>query len=168
MSIFLLPAIYQKEMKNIAYFSLIGNVATAAAILCIFGIEIHTLSSTNAFQENIHTMKFFDWKAIPFYFGMTMCLFEGNGMILNLYAEVDKPQKFPLQFGIVLTTITFIAIVVGSLSYFTYGNSIESIILYNLPHHEVISVVTKFLYVLTIMGIYVLLLFPVYKVIESY
>ena len=30
----------------------------------------------------------------PVYFGITIRAFEGNAIILNLYAEVDKPKTF--------------------------------------------------------------------------
>jgi len=31
---------------------------------------------------------------LPMILGQMMCLFEGNGMILNMYSEVKKPTQF--------------------------------------------------------------------------
>lgn len=40
MCLVLLPVVYQKQLKNISYFSLFGNVATVIAIVIIIALEI--------------------------------------------------------------------------------------------------------------------------------
>ena len=96
-----------------------------------------------------------------------MCLFEGNGLILNLYSEVDKPNQFFRQISIVLVTITALGILVGSLSYVAYRDQTNSIIMYNLSG-DALGLSIKILYMVTIMGIYVLVIMPVFSLVEKY
>lgn len=98
---------------------------------------------------------------MPLYFGMTMCIFEGNGMILSFYAEVDKPNTFMRQIGIVLALITALGMVLGTLSYLAFGDGVQQLIIYNLPQ-GFFGTTVKMLYMFTIMGIYVLVLWPVF------
>eukprot|EP00347_Sterkiella_histriomuscorum_P009027 403342809 len=167
-SLAILPIIWQKQLRHIAYFSLISNIATVASILMIVGVEINILNNrTQQEITNMESLKLMDVWQMPIYFGVTMCIFEGNGMILNFYSEVDKPQKFMTQVTIILSVITTAGIVVGSLSYLAFGSSVQSIILYNLPN-SLVGISIKLLYMMTIMGIYVLVIMPVFQVIEHY
>ena len=86
-----------------------------------------------------------------------MCLFEGNSSILSLYAEVDQPKHF-LKY----TILSFILIVIfcifcGALSFMTFGQKIEDIVLLNFEESN-ISDFAKILYLFTIMGSYVILI----------
>ena len=47
---------------------------------------------------------------------------------------------------------------VGYLGYFAFGNTVKSVILYNLPHEDPASIVAQIFYILTIAGSYVLLI----------
>ena len=65
-----------------------------------------------------------------------MSLFEGNAVILNIYSEVDKPKEFirilTFAFGIVIITCASF----GWLGYQTFGTSIRSVVMLNLPPLE--------------------------------
>jgi amino acid permease len=56
---------------------------------------------------------------------------------------------------------------VGYLGYFAFGNSSKSVIIYNLPNEDIMSIVIKCCYLITVMGSFVLLSQPVFHVIES-
>ena len=68
-----------------------GNIAT----LFVFGIlivsEFMTLSNGVEKIENRGELKNFDFAGAPLYFATILNMFEGNAMILNIYAEADKP-----------------------------------------------------------------------------
>jgi proton-coupled amino acid transporter len=90
-----------------------------------------------------------------------MCLFEGNSSILNLYAEVDQPKHFLKYTLASFVIIMILCIGCGTLSYLTFGQKIEDIVLLNLPESNLADI-TKMLYLLTIMGSYVILIQPVF------
>jgi len=160
----IMPIMWIRKLKNIAYFSFLSNVATFIAIVLIIVVEINIINDkTINIGDDVkyESLKIIDIWQMPIYFGVTMCLYEGNGLILNLYSEVDKPNKFMNQVTLVLSIMTGLGIVIGSLSYMAFGNKVDSIVLYNLPN-DTVGISIKLLYMLTIMGIYVLVIFPVF------
>ena len=67
---------------------------------------------------------------------------------------------------IVILTV-FIAAAVGYLGYLAFGATTKSVILFNLPNQDVASILAKCFYVLTIMGSFVIIINPVFRVIEN-
>lgn len=105
---------------------------------------------------------------IPIFCAAMMSLFEGNQQILNLYSEADKPQNFFLIATSCIITLTFfVAATVGYLGYLAFGNSVKSVILYSLPNEDPLAITAKCCYVLTIMGSFVILIQPIFYVVES-
>lgn len=88
-------------------------------------------------------------------------------MILNLYSEADKPQNFFMLATLSIVSLTLlIAAVVGYLGYLAFGATTKSVVLYNLPNDDPISITAKCLYVITICGSFVLIIQPIYSIIE--
>lgn len=96
-----------------------------------------------------------------------MNLFEGNQQILNLYAENDRPKSFyPITMGVILTVLVVFAIPTGYLGYLAFGNTVKSVIIIDLPYDDTLSIIAKLFYTLTIMGSFVLIIQPIYYVLE--
>jgi len=69
-------------------------------------------------------------------------LFEANGTILNVYSEHSEPRKmFDALFKAHLLTVV-LAFLIGTLSYFAFGNELHDIVLYNLPADKPFTIVT--------------------------
>ena len=97
-----------------------------------------------------------------------MNIFEGNASILNLYAEADHPKHFFTVISSLFVGISvFLGIMVGVLGYFAFGNACQSTILLNMPNEASIGIVAKICYITTIVGSYVLLVHPLFYVIEN-
>ncbi|CDW73229.1 UNKNOWN [Stylonychia lemnae] len=165
-SIAILPLMYMKQLRKIAVFSFFSNVATIVAIILIILVEINIIQNQPPQTVQYENLKIIDIWQMPIYFGVAMCLYEGNGLILNLYSEVDKPHKFMNQISLVLSLLTGLGIIVGALSYMAFGGKIESIILQNLPNNA-IGISIKLMYMITITGIYVLVIYPVFQIMED-
>lgn len=97
-----------------------------------------------------------------------MNLFEGNQQILNLYAEIDKPQQFFYLVCILFVLLlVFVALMVGLTGYLAFGNSVGSVLIYSLPPHDFLSILAKFFYVLTILGSFVIVAQPIFYIFET-
>lgn len=95
---------------------------------------------------------------VPVVMATLNSLFEGNQQILNIYAETDKPSIFfALNVWIVIVTTLAIAVTVGYTGYLAFGNKVKSVIIYNLPYQDPMSIAIKFFYLFTIMGSFVLI-----------
>ena len=60
-----------------------------------------------------------------------------------------------------------VAMSTGFLGYLAFGHSSKSVIIYNLPNEDPMSICIKIFYLITVMGSFVLLSQPVFHVIES-
>ena len=93
--------------------------------------------------------------------------FEGNLVLLTLYAEAEKPKNFC---GItILVQIVFVVIALGvaTIAYMAFGNDTQDIILLNLPTGVPLSIGAKVLYISCIMGSYVLMIQPIFHYFEQ-
>jgi len=105
---------------------------------------------------------------IPIFCATMMTLFEGNQQILNLYSEADKPQDFFMTALITIITLTVcVAMTIGYLGYLAFGNGVKSVILYSLPNEDPASITAKICYVICICGSFIILIQPIYYIIES-
>jgi amino acid permease len=51
-----------------------------------------------------------------------------------------------------------LAVPVGYMGYLAFGDQVESVIIYNLPPNDTISIIAKCFYVITIMGSYIIVI----------
>ena len=61
----------------------------------------------------------------------------------------------------------FIGIGIGLLGYITFGDTIQSMIIYNLPYNDTVSIIAKMSYILTISGSFVIVIQPLFQIIEK-
>ena len=173
----LAPVYCLKRLSNIGYFSIVALFFTLLAVILIIIICSLVISKSpeeNEEDYNLHITEEdkdytqLNWAMLPIFCATMNSLFEGNQQILNLYAETDRPQRFfkLAAFSIVGLTV-FIAVVVSYLGYIAFGNTVKSVIIYNLPNGEPMSITVKICYVITICGSFVLLIQPVYHIIEN-
>jgi amino acid permease len=67
---------------------------------------------------------------------------------------------------IIIVLTVLIASTVGYLGYLAFGATTRSLILYNLPNDDPLSITAKICYILTIMGSFVLVIQPIFYIIE--
>ena len=69
---------------------------------------------------------------------------------------------------ICITVLTVVvAVGIGYVGYLAFGEKTKSVILFNLPNDDPASIAAKIFYILTIMGSFVLVANPVFRVIEK-
>lgn len=111
--------------------------------------------------------KLLDWSAMPLFLSGTANLFEGNMVTLNVYSEHNSPREFSNMLALVMVFFTFFAAGMGTIGYMAFGDKTDPVILYNLPNQDGLSIAAKIAYLLTIAGSYLLLVQPVFKIIEQ-
>lgn len=117
--------------------------------------------------EEDRNYNYWDTSMLPLFCATMMTLFEGNQQILNVYAEADKPQDFFMITLIIILILTcIIASSVGYLGYLAFGATTKSLILYNLPNDDGLSITAKACYIFTVMGSFTLVIQPIYYILE--
>lgn len=173
----ILPIIYMRRLKNIGFFSIVILVFTFLAIGIILYMSIKIMQeSPQELEDEYHITvteddrdyKYIDWVMLPIFCATMMTLFEGNQQILNLYSEADAPQNFyVIAFSCVIVLTIFVAMAVGYFGYLAFGKAAKSVILYNLPNEDPLSITAKICYILTICGSFVIVVQPIFYIIEG-
>ena len=106
---------------------------------------------------------------LPAFSATMMNLFEGNQQILNLYAEADQPRNFfSIIVFIFLCFLLILAISLGLLGYYAFGDKVQSVILFNLPPKDPFANAAKIFYIITIIGSFAIVTLPVFHIVERW
>jgi len=133
-----------KKFSNIAYFSAFVLLFTLFAYCviiykCIVILDLPIRLKNSEYNLDIKNTDFqylfWNISMLPSFCSAMMNLFEGNQQILNLYAEAESPKKFFKLIMSIFIILTFtIVLGVGILGYVTFGDTVQSLIIYNLPN----------------------------------
>ena len=172
----LLPVLYIRSLAGVGYFSMVilCFTLTAFIIIIVTSIKVLQLSPEEAnaeygleLTEEDRNYKKIDLFMVPV-FGATMMSMFLNQQQINLYAECDSPEDFFWQACTVVFVIAIcFGLPIGFLGYLAFGNSVKSIILYNLPNQDPASICAKFFIILNLLGSYVIISQPIHYAIEK-
>ncbi|ORZ23499.1 transmembrane amino acid transporter protein-domain-containing protein [Absidia repens] len=93
--------------------------------------------------------------------------FEGIGLLIPIVEAMEKPKKFPLVTTVGLIIVTIIYILIGTLSYLAYGDTIQAAVIYNFPPDSRLNIALEILYSAAIILTMPFMLFPALKIIEN-
>jgi amino acid permease len=80
---------------------------------------------------------------------------------------MEEPQRFPFVLSIGMGIVCLIYILIGTISYLAYGDTIQSAVIYNFPSADPLTLTVQLLYSLAICLTAPLMLFPALKIIEN-
>ncbi|KAF6025907.1 hypothetical protein EB796_015790 [Bugula neritina] len=129
--LFLIPLVFIKNIKHLAPFSLVANVASVVGL----GIILADILFVEKFNKISRLPLMEDWSKIPLYFGTAIYAFEGIGVVLPVENKMREPQAFPSMFGVLnlsMTIVCVLYITVGFYGYIEYGADCQDSITLNL------------------------------------
>jgi proton-coupled amino acid transporter len=110
---------------------------------------------------------YFDLVMLPIFTAAFINVFEGDQEVLNLYSEASTPQDFFRITWIVFLIFTFtIPLGFGYAAYFAFGHSVKSCVLYSLPNGNPWSIAAQIIFILTMMGSFVIHAQPLFYIVE--
>jgi len=114
----LAPLSVIEGMKNVSYISMTAMVSIIIALSYIIYSSVEEVSHP-AFERELSLVRV---KGIPYFFGISMFMFEGNAVTLEIYHQMEDASKnFVRSLGYALfITVAFI-LSIGSLAYSAYG-----------------------------------------------
>lgn len=80
---------------------------------------------------------------------------------------MDRPEKFPFVLTLGMIIVCVIYILIGTISYLAYGDTVQSAVIYNFPPANKLTIAVQLLYSLAICLTAPLMLFPALKIIEN-
>jgi len=119
-------------------------------------------------DDNDFNYKYIEWANLPIVASTFMALYEGNSIIVSIYSETAEPKHFVRDVIVGYSAVATFAILFGYFSYLTLGDKITDIILLVLPTNSHWAVIGKIMYLFTIMGSYVLMIQPIFNILENF
>lgn len=80
---------------------------------------------------------------------------------------MERPERFPFVLTLGMIIVCVIYILIGTISYLAYGDTIQSAVIYNFPPANKLTIAVQLLYSLAICLTAPLMLFPALKIIEN-
>jgi len=146
----LVPICWLRSLSNLAYVSMASNIFLIFAMIVIVGYCFQNHAEHPELSENL---TYFDLSGVPFFFGIAVFDFEGNGLIINLHASMKEPERFNFVLIFVLSIFVSILCSFSALAYWSYGDKLEDMVTLNLPHDNLTSMIQIF-YCFGLLGSY--------------
>ena len=163
----MLPFFLQKQLKHVAMFSIFTLICTLVSLGIVLAleteIETHTykfIDRTMAFhlRDKDFDYKYMNWSSLPSVASVFMALYEGTSVVITIYSETSEPKQFVRNVILGYSFVAVFGILFGYFSYLSLGSKIDDIILLVLPNGSRWSIFCKMMYLVTIMGSYVIMI----------
>lgn len=161
----LAPLSLIRDITKLSLLALLANVFIFFGLLTILYFTI-TEYASNGFIPGDGIYYWFNQLQFSLFIGVAIFAFEGIGLIIPIQESMIYPDNFPKVLFKVIMTISVIFVFVGSIGYLTFGDSISTVILLNLPQNSPLVIMTQFLYALAILLSTPIQIFPAVRLIE--
>jgi len=167
MSIFLLPVIFIKKLRNIGYLNIILMTITMFVLMIVWTLTYKDIKSNKISGTKVDYSYDLNFKTFCLFSSAMMCLF-GNSVKMDIYSETESPQYFFYDyFFAMIGYMLFLIIPTGVLGYLAYGTGCNDVILFDLPPENPWSIVCRMLYCCNAYGSYVVVVRGVIYIFES-
>lgn len=156
----LLPLVWLRSLKRLAFSALVADVAVVFAIVVIFVYDFRSMSQNGTAGRSFKT------STLPLFFGMVVFAFEGIGLVLPIVQSMRHPSHFPGMLRNAMAAYCLLISLFGSVGYVAYGDDTDDIITLNLPHNALVRF-TQLLYCLGLWLSAPIVLFPAYQILEA-
>ncbi|KAF9435961.1 neutral amino acid transporter [Entomortierella beljakovae] len=116
-------------------------------------------------------LRLFNSNDFGIFVGTAVFSYEGIGMVIPICSSMANPKQFPRALTLVLTVVCTLLVSFGSLGYAAYGDSVQTIVLDNLPQEaggeKAGKSAIQLLYVIAVFLTTPLMLFPCIRIFEN-
>jgi proton-coupled amino acid transporter len=164
--VLLLPICLLRNLKYLAFFSLISEFMLLLGMGIVIYFDIHNLS-TQPFPGD-RSIKTHDFLNFPVFFGITIFGFEGIGLALPVEANMKNKHSFNRVLYIAETIVAVMMAGFGVIGYLAYGRTVQAIITLNMPAENPTTYVIKVGLIIALLFTYPMQLFPVSELFDDF
>lgn len=161
----LAPLSLIRDITRLSLLALLANGFIFVGLLTILYYTFRELAGNN-FVPGEGVYYLFNSSEFSLFIGVAIFAFEGIGLIIPIHDSMIYPQNFPKVLFKVIATISLIFIFIGALGYLTFGDSIDTVILLNLPQKAPPVIMIQLLYAMAILLSTPIQIFPAVRLIE--
>ncbi|KAJ2688834.1 hypothetical protein GGH99_002950 [Coemansia sp. RSA 1285] len=156
------PLALIRQIRYFAPVALAANVLIISSLAYLLGFDLWSISANGpAAIVNYNPARF------PLLVGTAVYSFEGVTLVIPILDSLKEKRSFGKVLTLAITLCLGLFLCVGSLSYMTFGESVEAVVLLNLPNHSSWTIVVQVLYSVAILFSMPLQLFPAVKIVEA-
>ncbi|KAJ1835998.1 hypothetical protein LPJ63_000626 [Coemansia sp. RSA 2711] len=156
-----IPLAWVRKIKQFAPFALVANACIMSGLGYVLLYDVgHIWSHGLADIVQYNPLRF------PLLVGTAVFAFEGVTLVIPVVDSMTHQEKFPRVLSAVMTVCIVIFCGIAALSYMAFGESVETVILLNLPDGAP-TILVQLLYSLAIMLSVPLQLYPAVRIFED-
>ncbi|KAJ2033273.1 hypothetical protein GGI08_006841 [Coemansia sp. S2] len=156
-----IPLAWVRRIKQFAPFALAANVFIMLGLGYVLAFDVSSIS-----LHGLADIVQYNPLRFPLLVGTAVFAFEGVTLVIPVIDSMAHQEKFSAVLTTALSVCIVVFVGIGSLSYMALGDSVETVILLNLPSGTP-TVLVQLFYSLAIMLSVPLQLFPAARILES-
>ncbi|KAJ2766457.1 hypothetical protein IWQ57_004352, partial [Coemansia nantahalensis] len=156
------PLALIRQIRYFAPVALVANVLIIASLGYLLGFDVwHIAAHGPAPFANYNPARF------PLLVGTAVYSFEGVTLVIPILESLHDKRGFARVLTIAITLCLGLFVCVGSLSYLTFGELVNPVVLLNLPDTSAWTLLVQLLYSIAILFSMPLQLFPAVRIMED-
>ncbi|RIA94716.1 transmembrane amino acid transporter protein [Glomus cerebriforme] len=155
------PLAMIRRISRLSFTALIADAFIMFGLLYLYYYDISHL-----IQHGTSDIVSFNPDDFALFIGTAVFTFEGIGLIIPITESMKEPEKFPKVLTGVMIFISILFTSIGTLSYATFGSSVKTVVIINLPNGPLVQTI-QLLYALAILLSIPLQLFPAIRIMEQ-
>ncbi|KAJ2692205.1 hypothetical protein H4R19_006202, partial [Coemansia spiralis] len=156
------PLALIRQIRYFAPVALVANVLIIASLGYLLGFDVwHIATNGPAPFANYNPARF------PLLVGTAVYSFEGVTLVIPILESLRDKRSFARVLTIAVALCLGLFVGVGSLSYLTFGEHVNPVVLLNLPDTSAWTLLVQLLYSIAILFSMPLQLFPAVKIMEA-
>ncbi|KAJ1820211.1 hypothetical protein LPJ60_003336 [Coemansia sp. RSA 2675] len=156
-----IPLAWVRRIKQFAPFALAANVFIMLGLGYVLAFDVSSIS-----LHGLADIVQYNPLRFPLLVGTAVFAFEGVTLVIPVIDSMAHQEKFSAVLTTALSVCIVVFVGIGALSYMALGDSVETVILLNLPSGTP-TVLVQLFYSLAIMLSVPLQLFPAARILES-
>ncbi|KAI9502280.1 transmembrane amino acid transporter protein-domain-containing protein [Coemansia spiralis] len=157
-----IPLAFVRKIKKFASISVVGTFFILIGLGYLFMYDFWLIIKRGP-AEVVQ----FNPSKFPLLAGTAAFSYEGISLVIPIVESMEKKEKFNSVLTSSLVVCAALFVCIGAFSYMALGDSVEAVVLLNLPSGTVWTMGVQLLYSLAIIMSVPLQLFPAIRIIES-
>ncbi|KAL0096062.1 transmembrane amino acid transporter protein-domain-containing protein [Phycomyces blakesleeanus] len=159
----LIPLSLIRHMARLSFTAIAADIFIMFGLICVVYFSGSQLA-TNGVGPNVQAVNPANFALM---IGTATFSFEGIGLIIPIVESMKRPSQFPFVVTVGMIIVCSVYILIATLSYLAYGDTIQAAVIYNFPRDNKLTVAVQIVYAAAIILTAPMMLFPALKILEN-
>ncbi|KAG0167638.1 neutral amino acid transporter [Apophysomyces sp. BC1034] len=157
--VFLIPFALVRHIARLSFAAVVADILILFGLICIIYFTSDQLHNVGV-GPNIQSVN-------PANFALMIGTATFSFEVIPIVESMKQPERFPFVVTLGMVIVCLIYILIGTLSYLAYGDTIQAAVIYNFPPANRLTITVQLLYSAAIILTAPLMLFPALKILEN-